>query len=144
MQVPFPTSYLIFWSRSSFGVGDQIAESSLCLRQQLQFQPFSFPCVMRTATYLNWIMRSRDPLRDNLIRALELLKPALVYESLKQTAHFHTSYNWLYSLYVYHDKYGSSTREIRLDYNAVSRQNSAWEVIGRNPLGHHVAKEELT
>jgi hypothetical protein len=45
---------------------------------------------MRTAAYLHWIMRSRDPLQDNLMKGLELLKLALVYESLKQTAAFHT------------------------------------------------------
>jgi len=89
-------------------------------------------------------MRSGDTHIENMMRTLELLNPALAYKSLKETNRSHTSYNWLHSLSVYHDKYGSSAREIRLNYNAVSRQNSAWEAMGRNPSSHHVTKENRT
>jgi hypothetical protein len=94
MQALFPTSCLIFSSGSSFGVVDQIVESSLCPQviTLILAVLFSLRGENRCLPILDY--KKPRPLRDTIIsRALELLKPALVWESLKRTARFRTSYN---------------------------------------------------
>jgi hypothetical protein len=95
MQAPFPTSCLILSSSSSFGVGDQIVESSLCPQATTPTSAvlFSLRGKNRCLPTLDYEKSRPSPRYSNLMRALELLKPALVYESLKRTARFRTSYN---------------------------------------------------